>query len=211
MRTLSVAVTVGIFVACVALNCRPSPQTPEHSASQPASSLATTTESDSIPVTRFVNGRRIAEVITWHDESALTVYEQGKTTGPGKAAAGMGPYRQSFLEDSDHGSRITDAAWSPNGTYFAFKNESAGGHMPYRSPVKILKFDSRKLVDAENIIRRIRGISNVAVSTEQKPYIKWLSDTKLQVSVMSHDKPQDTGMYVIDMATETAKRNRIPD
>ncbi len=198
---------VAMCGASIGLDCRPSaaPTTPasQAAASGPGSIEPTT---NSIPITRYTNGRRIAEVITWHGESALTVYEEGVTTGPGKAATGAGPYRLSFFENSNNGSYVMDAAWSPKGTYFAFKLASAGGHMPYRSPVRILNLDTRKLIDAEEIIRKIHGISNIAVSHEEEPYIKWLSDTKLQVSVMAHDKPSDAGMYVIDMVTLRAQR-----
>ena len=46
----------------------------------------------------------------------------------------------------------------------------------------------------------------MAVSHYEKPYIRWLSDTQLQVNVMSHNKQADQGMYVIDLETLSAKK-----
>ncbi|MBI5725180.1 MAG: hypothetical protein HZA50_14570 [Planctomycetes bacterium] len=146
-------------------------------------------------------GRNIAEVMTWYGESAITVHVENQLV-----------FRQTYIvnDNGGNGSYVMDAAWSPNGTYFAFKVTSAGGHMPYRSPVHILRVNGTKwqsdTIDAETIIRKIPGMSNIAVSHEQKPYIKWLSDTKLQVSVMAHDEQEDAGMYVIDLETMTAAK-----
>ena len=105
-----------------------------------------------------------------------------------------------------------DATWSPAGKSFAFKTASAGGHQPYRSPVTILRLVDGKpeAFDAETIIRRIPGISNIAVSHYEKPWLKWLSEAALQVNVMSHEKPSDGGFYVIDLETHSATKPRPP-
>jgi len=156
-----------------------------------------------LTVRRYEHGNALVETIEWRNESAITVTVDKRVV-----------FRRAFFSDSGHnGYYIMDGAWSPDGACFAFKLASAGGHMPYRSPVKILQVRTRPpvLIDAETIIRRIPGISNVAVSHYKKPYIKWMSDTQLQVNVMSHNEKTDAGMYVIDLATLTARKQSQPD
>lgn len=146
----------------------------------------------------FKQGRAMAEIITWHDESAITILLDGRIV-----------FRNAYFSNSGYnGSFIEDGAWSPNGSYFAFRILSSGGHMPYRTPVKIFQINenSPRLIDAESIIEKIPNISNIAVGPYKKQYLKWLSDTQLQVSVMSQDKESDSGMYSIDLDTLTAKK-----
>ena len=143
-----------------------------------------------------------AEVITSRGESIVTVLDGDRVV-----------WRRAYVSDSGHnGMHIMDAAWSPTGKFFAFKMKSAGGHMPYRSPVTILGpvDDKPEVFDAETIIRKIPNISNIAVSHYAKPWLTWLSGTRLQVNVMSHDKPSDGGFYVIDLETLTATKPQPP-
>jgi hypothetical protein len=142
-----------------------------------------------------------AEVITWRDESAITIFEKNHIL-----------FREAFFSHSGtNGNFIEDGAWSPDGNYFAFRLLSSGGHMPYRNPVKIFKVhdDSKTLIDAEKIIAKIPHISNIAVGPFKKPYLLWLSDTQLQVSVESQDKKSDSGLYVIDLETLSAKKKSM--
>lgn len=60
------------------------------------------------------------------------------------------------------------------------------------------------MFDAETIISKASGISNIVVSHYKKPWLKWLSETSLQVSVMSHDKPSEGDFCIIDLETLTA-------
>ncbi len=153
---------------------------------------------DDLTTQIFKQGNVAAETITWHDESAITILQVGRIV-----------FRKAFFSPYGYnGSFIEGGAWSPKGSYFAFRLLSSGGHMPYRTPVKIfqMKGKSSKLIDAEAIIEKIPGISNIAVGPYKKPYILWLSDTRLQVSVISQDKKSDSGMYVIDLKTLTAKK-----
>ncbi len=153
---------------------------------------------DDLTTQIFKQGNVAAETITWHDESAITILQDGRIV-----------FRKAFFSPYGYnGSFIEGGAWSPKGSYFAFRLLSSGGHMPYRNPIKIFRFGgkTKKLIDVETIIRMIPNISNIAVGPFKKPYLKWLSDTKLQVSVVSHDKESDSGMYVIDLNTSTAKK-----
>ena len=139
-----------------------------------------------------------AEVITWRDESAITILIGERTV-----------LRKAYFSDSGYnGSFIQDGRWSPDGSYFAFRLLSSGGHMPYRNPVKIFHMDHNvpSLLDAEEIIAKIPGISNIAVGPHKEPYMMWLSESQLQVSVISQDKESDSGMYIIDLNTLSAKR-----
>ncbi|MDA3831775.1 MAG: hypothetical protein PF495_00090 [Spirochaetales bacterium] len=147
---------------------------------------------------RYEHNGAVAEVVTWHNESALTIFIDNRVF-----------FRKAYLTDSGHiGFNIMDAAWSPQGTYFAFKLSSAGGHMPYRTPVMILDCTAGApvLIDAESIIKKIPEISNIAVSHYEKPYIKWLSGSELQVNVMSHDNEADAGQYIINLETLSARQ-----
>jgi len=146
----------------------------------------------------FKQGKAMAEIITWHDESTITILLDGRIV-----------FRKAFFSPLGYnGSFIEEGAWSPDGSYFAFRLLSSGGHMPYRTPVKIFRIDegSGALLDAEDIIQKIPNISNIAVGPYKEPYILWLSDTSLQVSVVSQNKKSDSGMYVIDLHTLTAKK-----
>ncbi len=146
----------------------------------------------------FKQGKAMAEIITWHDESAITILLDSHIV-----------FRKAFFSHSGYnGSFIEEGAWSPKGNYFAFRLLSSGGHMPYRTPVKIFQMNGKslRLIDAESIIRKIPAISNIAVGPHKKPYMLWLSDTKLQISVVSHDKKSDSGMYTIDLDTLSAKK-----
>ncbi len=146
----------------------------------------------------YAHEKKNAEIITWRDESAITVLSGERIV-----------FRKAFFSPSGtNGSFIEDGVWSPDGSYFAFRLLSSGGHMPYRIPVKIFKMHdaSGKLIDAEEIVAKIPHISNISVGPYKEPYIHWLSDTKLQVSVASQDKQSDSGMYVIDLETLSAKK-----
>jgi hypothetical protein len=148
--------------------------------------------------TVYRNKQMKAEVITWRDESAITILDGERIL-----------FRKSFFSDYGYsGSFIKDGAWSANGSCFAFRLLSSGGHMPYRTPVKIfcVHNTSKALIDAESLIKTIPNISDIFTSSHTKPYLKWLSDTKLLLSAVSYDKKSDSGMYVIDLNTMSAKR-----
>ncbi len=153
----------------------------------------------------YTHNNMKAEVITWRNESAVTILAKDRIV-----------FREAFFSHSGfNGSFIEDGSWSPDGKYFAFRLLSSGGHMPYRTPVKIFYMDgnSSSILDTESIIAKIPNISNITVGSYSEPYMRWLSDTQLQVSVVSHDKESDSGMYVINLYTLTAKKyiNSIPD
>jgi len=153
---------------------------------------------DKCEIKSYLHKKKKAEVITWRNESAITVLSGEHII-----------FRKAFFSSSGYnGSFIEDGSWSPDGTYFAFRLLSSGGHMPYRTPVKILKVSdgNGKLIDAEEIIAKIPNISNIAVGPYTEPYILWLSDTQLRVSVESEDKERDSGIYIIDLETLSAKK-----
>ena len=162
------------------------------------SSSGATVDTAQLTTTSYRTAEATAEVITWRGESTITVLVSNRVV-----------FREAYVSNSGHnGAYVMDAAWAPAGKSFAFKTASAGGHQPYRSPVTILRLVDGKpeAFDAETIIRKIPDISNIAVSHYEKPWLKWLSETKLQVVVMSHDKPSDGGFYVIDLESLSATR-----
>jgi len=139
-----------------------------------------------------------AEVITWRNESVLTLLRGEHII-----------FRKAFFSPSGYnGSFIVDGTWSPKGSFFAFRLLSSGGHMPYRNPVKIFHFkkDTYKLIDAESILRKIPNISNISVSSSQNSSLFWVSDSQLKLSVISHDKKSDSGRYLIDLIHMKAKK-----
>ena len=144
----------------------------------------------------YRHGEKSAEIIQWRNEGAITILSGEKVL-----------YRRAYFSNTGYnGAFIESGQWSPKGSYFAFRLLSSGGHMPYRTPVKIFRANGEppSVVDAEMIIRKIPGISNIAVGPYKKPYFKWLSDNQLQVSVISNDKKSDTGFYIVDLDTLTA-------
>ena len=166
---------------------------------QPAT---TQTVDQAVTIKSYKHGRAEAEVLTWRNESVVTITVDGKMV-----------FREAFFSsDGEHGDAIMDGAWSPDGKYFAFKLENSGGHQPYRSPVKIVKLDgtASTMIDAEDVIRKSCGDARtriVAVSHEERPFLKWISGAQIQVSVLiDNDKGcWDSATYVIDLATLKAK------
>ena len=152
-------------------------------------------------VQTFTRGRASVEILTWRNESALVATLDGQTF-----------FRKSFFSESGHnGQYVTHVAWSPDATYFAFKLAGAGGHQPYRSPVKILKIDPRAstLIDAETVIRKSPGGSHIlAVGHVRQPYLAWLSDSQLQVNVLDDLEKDQSAMYVIDVPAGKAHKRR---
>ena len=167
--------------------------------SNASNSIESKTTPDVCTAKTYRQGDKTAEVITWRDESAITILSGDRIV-----------FRKAFFSNSGYnGSFIGDGAWSPGGSYFAFRLLSSGGHMPYRTPVKIVHIvgESATLLDAEAIIEKIPNISNIAIGLYKKPYLRWLTSTQLQVSVMSQDKESDSGLYTIDLDTLTAKKS----
>ncbi|NQY66668.1 MAG: hypothetical protein HRT72_02950 [Flavobacteriales bacterium] len=73
--------------------------------------------------------------ITWHNESAIAVIIDKHVM-----------FKVNYFSETGHnGYFIKEVIWSPDSSCFAFKLFNAGGHMPYRSPVKIARIKSKQL------------------------------------------------------------------